>query len=469
MGLYNETTTKTYIYNYLFQLIMFEDTICALATPPGVSGLAVIRVSGTVAIEVVDKYFKGKKPLKQCASHTIHYGIFKDKDLIIDSVTVSIFKNPQSYTGEDTIEIGLHGNTLIALQIIESLQNGGVRSATAGEFTKRAFLNGKIDITQVEAIADLLHAQTIPGTRLAAQQLFGGLTKKLHSLKDQLLTICALLEIELDFSEEDLEFVQRKEIVRLLNVVNELALEMIESHESAQLYRSGFHIGLIGYPNSGKSSLFNTLIEKERAIVSHIEGTTRDFIEESLYLQGFKVSIADTAGIRETDDVIELEGIKFAHNIIEMSDILFLVNDMSLGVDNSSKLFDSITKTYPKKEIFIIQNKSDLVNNITLENKIIISAKYNSGITAVKQTIVDKISSMTDYGTDYMVNDRHIAYCKAIVHDVNLAIKALENNLSNELTTIDIRSAINHIGSILGESQSDEVLNTIFSRFCIGK
>jgi len=299
--------------------------------------------------------------------------------------------------------------------------------------------------------------------------LFGGLTKKLHSLKDQLLTICALLEIELDFSEEDLEFVQRKEIVRLLNVVNELALEMIESHESAQLYRSGFHIGLIGYPNSGKSSLFNTLIEKERAIVSHIEGTTRDFIEESLYLQGFKVSIADTAGIRETDDVIELEGIKFAHNIIEMSDILFLVNDMSLGVDNSSKLFDSITKTYPKKEIFIIQNKSDLVNNITLENKIIISAKYNSGITAVKQTIVDKISSMTDYGTDYMVNDRHITYCKAIVHDVNLAIKALENNLSNELTTIDIRSAINHIGSILGESQSDEVLNTIFSRFCIGK
>ncbi len=447
---------------------MFEDTICALATPHGVSGLAVVRVSGQNAIGAVDEYFVGKAKLKNCASHTIHYGKFVFENTIIDSVTASIFISPQSYTGEDTVEIGLHGNTLIAQQIIDILQNNGVRAATAGEFTKRAYLNGKIDITQVEAIADLLHSQTIPGTRLAAQQLYGGLTNAMKSLKEQLLSICALLEIELDFSEEDLEFAQRNEILQLLESVKTLTLDMMASYSSAQLYRSGFYVGLIGYPNSGKSTLFNSLLGKNRAIVSSVEGTTRDFLEESLFINGFKVTITDTAGIRETDDIIELEGIKFAHNIITMSDILFLVNDASLGEHYSDELLKTIKSKFPDKEIILIQNKLDLVNNLEFTN-ITISAKHQIGIDTLKDFITKQIASISVYGNDYMINSRHYSYCQLIVDDIKSAITAINNKVTTELVTIDIRSAINHIGSLLGESQEDEVLNTIFSRFCIGK
>lgn len=454
--------------DYLFQLSMFEDTICALATPHGVSGLAVVRVSGHNAITAVDEYFVGKTKLKKCASHTIHYGKFVFDNTIIDSITASIFIAPHSYTGENTVEIGLHGNTIIAQQIINILQENGVRVATAGEFTKRAYLNGKIDITQVEAIADLLHSQTIPGTRLAAQQLYGGLTNAMQSLKEQLLSICALLEIELDFSEEDLEFAQRNEILTLLETVKELTTNMMASYSTAQLYRSGFYVGLIGYPNSGKSSLFNSLLGKNRAIVSSVEGTTRDFLEESLFINGFKVTIADTAGIRETDDVIELEGIKFAHNIITMSDILFLVNDLTLGEDNSIDLLDTIKEKFPNKEIVTIQNKSDLIESVTIQN-LTISAKHQQGISALKNLITDKISSISDYGNDYMINSRHYSYCQLIQNDINSAISAIKNSTTTELITIDIRSAIKHIGSLLGDSQEDEVLNTIFSRFCIGK
>jgi tRNA modification GTPase len=447
---------------------MFEDTICALATPPGVSGLAVVRVSGPNAIAAVDKYFNGKTSLQQCSSHTIHYGKFVYNDIIIDSITASIYKAPHSYTGENTVEIGLHGNTLIARQMLDIFQKDSVRVATAGEFTKRAYLNGKIDITQVEAIADLLHSQTIPGTRLAAQQLYGGLTNALKSLKEQLLSICALLEIELDFSEENLEFAQRKEIVSLLEKVKELTVQMMSSYSTAQLYRSGFYVGLIGYPNSGKSSLFNALLEKERAIVSEIEGTTRDFLEESLFISGFKVTITDTAGIRETNDIIELEGIKFAHSIIEMSDILFLVNDLTLGELHSDSLLQSIKKQYPQKDVIVIQNKIDLLPT-EQEHRLLISAKENIGIDTLKQLIADKITSITDYGNDYMINSRHYSYCRLIKEDLENALNAINNAVTTELITIDIRSAIKHIGSLLGESQEDEVLNTIFSRFCIGK
>jgi tRNA modification GTPase len=447
---------------------MFEDTICALATPHGVSGLAVVRVSGKNAICAVDEYFIGKSKLKNCASHTIHYGKFVFEETIIDSITASVFIAPHSYTGEDTIEIGLHGNTLIAQQIVDILQNKGVRAATAGEFTKRAYLNGKIDITQVEAIADLLHSQTIPGTRLAAQQLYGGLTNAMKSLKEQLLSICALLEIELDFSEEDLEFAQRNDIIQLLESVKKHTKDMMSSYTSAQLYRSGYYIGLIGYPNSGKSSLFNSLLGKNRAIVSSVEGTTRDFLEESLFINGFKVTIADTAGIRETDDIIEIEGIKFAHNIITMSDILFLINDVSLGDNHSNDLLKSLTMKFPDKEIILIQNKSDLVNHREF-SEITISAKHQKGIDILKDFISNKIASISDYGNDYMINSRHYSYCQLIINDIESAISAIKNHVTTELVTIDIRSAITHIGSLLGESQEDEVLNTIFSRFCIGK
>jgi tRNA modification GTPase len=310
----------------------YSDTICALVTPPGVGGLAVVRLSGPDALVIADRCFRGKQPLQEVPTHTIHYGRFLRGEELVDMVTASVFRAPRSYTGEDTVEFGCHGSMVVADEIVAALIEAGARLAEPGEFTRRAFLNGKLDLTQVEAVADLIYATSVPGARLAARQLVGGLTQRLRHLREQLLQAAALLELELDFAEEDLEFVPREVLLHQLSQGEAMCRRLAESYRAAQVLRSGFFVGLVGYPNAGKSSLFNALLQRQRAIVSPLPGTTRDYLEESLYLDGIPVRLIDTAGVREAADTIELQGIALAQEAIRQCNVLLLINDATCGV-----------------------------------------------------------------------------------------------------------------------------------------
>jgi tRNA modification GTPase len=272
-----------------------NDTICALVTPPGVGGLAVVRLSGPESFRIADQCFRGKQPLSEAGSHTIHYGRFVWEEELIDTVTAAVFRAPHSYTGEDTVEFGCHGGIVVSETIVEALIAAGARLAEPGEFTRRAFLNGKLDLVQVEAIADLIYAVSAPGARLAARQLVGGLTQRLRQLRQQLIETAALLELELDFAEEELEFVSRTELLSRLEQAQLWCQQLADSYRAAEILRSGFFVGCVGYPNAGKSSLFNALLQRRRAIVSPIPGTTRDYLEESFFLNGIPIRLVDTA------------------------------------------------------------------------------------------------------------------------------------------------------------------------------
>ncbi|MCS6809427.1 MAG: tRNA uridine-5-carboxymethylaminomethyl(34) synthesis GTPase MnmE, partial [Bacteroidota bacterium] len=296
------------------------DPICALATPPGAAGLAVIRLSGAGALAIADKCFRGKIPLSQAKTHTILYGVFEREQgherVCIDQVTASVYRAPHSYTGEDVVEFGCHGGVIVSADIIEGLIAAGARHAEPGEFTKRAFLNGKMDLTQVEAVSDLIHAVSRHGSRAAARQLMGGLTRQLEKLREDLIEICGLLELELDFSEEDIEFVDRSTLVNRLERARALCSDLAQSAYASEIIRSGYNVGIIGYPNAGKSSLLNALLGRKRAIVSDMPGTTRDYIDEVIHLQGVAVRFIDTAGFRSSSDMVEVEGIELALKLL---------------------------------------------------------------------------------------------------------------------------------------------------------
>jgi tRNA modification GTPase len=326
-------------------------TIVALATPPGISGLSVIRLSGDNAFLIADKIFKGRKKIAEAKSHTILYGKIINNNELIDNVTVSVFKEPNSYTGENTVEIGCHGGNLIYNQIIDLLILNGAEFAAPGEFTKRAFLNGKLDLTQAEAVADIIHSNSVPGTQTAARQLDGMFTQKLNDLRKQLLDISGLLELELDFSEEDLELIDKSEIIDKINTTKDFCSELSNSFSSAEILRSGFFVGIAGYPNSGKSTLFNSLLEHKRAIVSEIPGTTRDYLEGSIMLNGISITLFDTAGIRESDDIVEIEGVRLVDSVINQANLVFVLNDISKSRNNSNELYKSLKHKYPDTEI----------------------------------------------------------------------------------------------------------------------
>ena len=338
-------------------------TICALATPPGVAGLAVIRVSGEHAVFVCNEFFHGID-LTEATDHTIHYGWLHAGDTRIDAVTATVFKAPHSYTGENVVEIGCHGGQFVVDQILNTFSKSTCRLAEPGEFTRRAFLNGKLDFTQVEAVADLIHAQSRPGAQTAARQLAGGLTNRLESLRDSLLSASGLLEVELDFSEEGYEFVSRKAFAVTLKEGIALAAGLADSAKAAEILRSGYYCAVVGYPNAGKSSLFNRLLDRPRALVSHIPGTTRDYLEESIIIEGYTIHLYDTAGLRETEDTIELQGMLVTGSLLEQSDQIVIVNDASKGFDQSDALRDELKAKYPGTRIDIIQNKMDVVESL---------------------------------------------------------------------------------------------------------
>jgi tRNA modification GTPase len=445
-------------------------TIAATATAPGLSGIAVIRVSGDNAIEICDKIFIGKSKISDMKASTIRYGEIIDDKNIIDQVTVSLFKSPRSYTGEDIVEISCHGGNIISSMILELLYKNGAYPAEAGEFTKRAFLNGKLDLTQAEAVADMIHSISTPSARTAARQLSGGFSKKLSEFRSKLVEICSLLEIELDFLDDDIQFTDSSKIINLIDDSISYCKSLIDSFKSAEILRSGFKVAIVGKPNSGKSTLFNALLNKNRAIVSDIPGTTRDYLEEFIYLGSAPIKIIDTAGLRESEDLIEIEGIKLVESLIKESDLILVINDYSISMDNSNSLISEIKDKYSEIPIIIAHNKID-ISNIDNSNReyVYISAKHRIGLEDLYTRIIDIYNNTIRSNEDVLINSRHAQLLALIIDDLNNAKNIIQNKMDNELAIIDIRNAASKIGEISGETFGEEILNKIFSSFCIGK
>lgn len=437
-------------------------TIAALASAPGISGLSVIRISGDEAFEITDKLFKGKTKISEASSHTIHYGKIVSRETLVDTVTASVFKAPNSYTGEDVVEIGCHGGNLIYTKILEEIYANGAHIPLPGEFTKRAFLNGKLDLSQVEAVSDLIHSVSNQGASASARQLEGKFTIKLSELRQSLLEIAGLLELELDFSEEDLELIDRKVVDAKISGAISFCRDIVDQFTGSEILRSGFQIAIVGYPNAGKSTLFNSLLDRDRAIVSNIPGTTRDYLEEQLYLKNIPARIVDTAGLRDSEDIIEIEGIKLVESVLKKSNVILVLNDVSEGVSHSNNLYEDLKFKYPN--VILVQNKVDLVNDVEG-----ISAKNQTGLDKLKEELYLTANTSVERVNDALINQRHKDLLEKAIGSLENARASNNNNAENEIIAIDIRDAVKIVGEITGESWNEEVLEKIFSGFCIGK
>lgn len=446
------------------------DTICALATPAGVAGLAVVRISGPRAFELCDVFFHGSVTAGRAADHSITFGWWDDGDRRVDSVTLMVYRAPRSYTGENVVEIGCHGGVFISDQIITGLLNAGARLADPGEFTRRAFINRKLDLVQVEAVADMIHAATQQGAQTAARQLAGGFTKRLEGFRNALLEILGLLELELDFSDEDVEFVPRSQLRNRLDAILHEVVQTASTARGACMLRSGFHVAVVGFPNAGKSSLFNALLLRNRAIVSDRPGTTRDYISETLILDGYGVHLIDTAGIRSTDDTIELEGISLTVSLVEQADLVLVLNDITEGAHHSDQLAADLSARYPSTPVCIVQNKIDRVTHEALPmSQLYCSAVSGEGLDDLRQHIVSSIRSRTSGISDVLVNDRQARLLGVIGDGLCSVIAGLDAKASNDELAVDLRLCVRVLGEITGETWNPDVLDTVFSRFCIGK
>ena len=470
--------------------MMYNDSIVALATPSGAGAISIIRVSGQNAIEIGDSVFKSikNKDLTQQKTHTLHLGHIIDEGKTLDEVLISIFKGPNSYTGENTIEISCHGSTYIQQQIIQLLLRKGCRMANAGEFTLRAFLNGKLDLSQAEAVADLISSDNEASHQIAMQQMRGGFSNEIAKLREELLNFASLIELELDFAEEDVEFADRTQFHELLNRIEFVLKRLIDSFAVGNVIKNGIPVAIVGEPNVGKSTLLNALLNEERAIVSDIAGTTRDTIEDELVIGGVGFRFIDTAGIRETKDVVESIGIQKTFEKIEQAQVvLYLVNGLELMVDGAlDSLIIALNKTqnqYPQKTILTIINKKDLISEkiivainekLTTNNQqlatIFISAKNKEGIDELKNQLLSFVNTGALRNNETIVtNTRHYDSLLKALDEIQKVKFGLEANLSSDLMALDIKEALYQFGLITGQVTNDELLGNIFANFCIGK
>jgi len=448
-------------------LLKIDDTICAISTGGNESAIAVIRVSGDNAIKFTNSIFS--KNLINITSHAIKYGDIIVDNEVIDEVLISIFKKNNSFTGEETTEISCHGSIYVQEKIIQSLINSGCRLAKPGEFSMRAFKNGKIDLSQAESIADLISSKSRAEQQVAIQQLKGGVSNQLKKLRTQLIDFASLIELELDFSEEDVEFADRNKLKKLLFKIDNEVEILIDSFKTGNAIKNGIPVTIIGSPNAGKSTLLNSLLNEEKAIVSEIAGTTRDIIEDKLIINGLIFRFIDTAGIRKTDSKIENIGIDKAIEKMNKSDIIIHLIDNTDDIEKQIKKLNKISKNCTTSKIIAI-NKIDINNNISVDNAIYISAKKNIGINALKEKLIDLASiNKLSNQTTIITNTRHLQELKKTRAEINLVISALDNNISSEFIVTNIREALNHLGSITGEITNDTLLKNIFSKFCIGK
>jgi len=450
--------------------LLINDTITAVATPIGEGAISIIRVSGEDAFRVVDTIFRGKTKISFAASHTIHYGkIVDDKNVVIDDVLISVFRGPNSYTGEDSVEISTHGNSLITKRILELLLSKNVRSAEPGEFTKRAFLNGKIDLSQAEAVLDIIKSRTDSALRGARNQLDGLLSQKVQVLRQSLLNASSLIELELDFSEEGYEFMPKDEIIEKIDkVLNEIDY-LLNSYRFGKVLKDGINLAIIGEPNVGKSSLLNYILKEARAIVSDIPGTTRDIIREEISIDGVLFKIFDTAGIRNSDDVIEIEGVKRSLEAVKNADVILWLTDVNS--DYPAEIQNQLDKFTDSKKIIKVVNKIDLNHNIDIKADVYISSKTGEGINllfeemkkhAVGDGIYTEISTVIN-------NVRHYNALKRTVDYLNSAKNSIYEEMSGEFIAVDLRNAIDSLSEIIGIVTTDDILNNIFEKFCIGK
>ena len=444
-------------------------TIAAISTAAGIGGIAVIRVSGPTATTIVDSVFV---PFKQAnaivgrKSHTLTYGQIVDPQSkeVVDEVVVSLFKAPHSFTGEDVIEISCHGSLYIQQRILDILLDNGCRLADHGEFTRRAFANGRMDLSQAEAVADLIASQNAAAHRLAMSQMKGSISRKLSELREQLLTMTSLLELELDFSEEDVEFADRAKLLSLAHDIDSEVTHLAATFSTGQAIKNGIPVAIIGAPNVGKSTLLNALLKDDRAIVSPIQGTTRDIIEDTITLGGFLFRFIDTAGIRETTDHIEAMGIERSRRAAERAQIIILLTEP--GVD-----FIEVETRADQKVIRVV-NKADKLNNISISvpNTISISALNNIGIDQLEAQLIALAKPSEAQGDIILTNRRHYDALNDAHNSLGNVIFALDSQLSGDLVAEDLRAVIESLNSVLGQSiTSQDTLNNIFKNFCIGK
>lgn len=461
---------------------MNHDTICALATANGIGAIGIIRISGDQAFSISSKVFSGKN-LEKADSHTVHYGFIKDEGEMIDEVMVTVFRAPKTFTAENSVEISFHGSPYIAKKILEVLIKNGCRMAKAGEFTMRAFMNGRIDLSQAESIADLIASENEASRKVALSQLKGGITNEISFLRTDLLNFVSLIELELDFAEEDVEFADRSALNALLNKIESKLNSLIESFQYGNAIKNGTAVAIIGRPNAGKSTLLNALLKEERAIVSNIAGTTRDTIEEILHIKGHAFRLIDTAGLRETADEIEAIGVKKAKEKVENANVLVYLADASTK-DFSEDL--DILKPLLREDLKLIicATKIDEVSPAQYElvedvfrkaishdfDFIKISAVENQNIHELTNELSSYVEQLQSEENNVVItNQRHFEALRKSLEAVDKVKEAITHQISTELLAYELRNALEHLGEISGEVTNDEVLGNIFSKFCIGK
>ena len=451
-----------------------ENTICSVSTGHGEGAIALIRVSGNKSLSICKKIFFSKKitTTKQIKPNLAYYGKIKDFDQIIDEVILTYFKAPKSYTGEDLVEISCHGSEYIQKKIIELLINKGCFLAKRGEFTLRAFLNGKLDLSQAESVANLISAKNSKSHELAMKQLRGGYSENIQLLRKKLIKFGALIELELDFSTEDVEFADRKDLINLLSEMITKIEPLIKSFKYGNAIKNGIPITIVGPPNSGKSTLLNKILNEERAIVSDIKGTTRDVIEETFNIEGFEFRFIDTAGLRKTNNEIEKIGIQKTHEKINEAAViiyLFDINDF-----NKTQIIDNLNFIKTKDlEVVLVGNKTDLNKSEIKEFEgeiIYCSLLNNKGTDQILNSILHKIKKWKNLNHEFVItNQRHYEAFTNTLESIRLIKAGIQSKISGELLSIDIKSALNSLGEITGEITNEDLLDSIFKDFCIGK
>lgn len=450
-----------------------DDTIIALATAQGVSAIAVIRLSGKQAIAVTQKIFHGKNLLEQ-PSHTLHFGTIQDGDKTIDEVLVSLFREPHSFTKENAVEISCHGSPVIVKEIIKAFLKNGARLAEPGEFTKRAFLNGRFDLAQAEAVADLINAETDNARQAALNQMRGGFSNEIRHLREELIHFASLIELELDFGEEDVEFAKREDLKDLIKKIQSYLTSLIQSFDQGNVVKNGIPTVIAGRPNAGKSTLLNTLLNEERAIVSEIPGTTRDAIEDEMILGGVAFRFIDTAGLRETRDVIEAMGIERTREQMRKASLILYLFDLSVATEEEIMAeVDELKKL--GIPYFKVGNKIDkadraLVNRLEKENFIFISASAKTNIQQLKDLILSRfLVKNVKQGDVLVTNLRHYHNLLQTNESLTRVLQGMDKRVTGDFLAMDIRQALHFLGEITGEITTDDLLANIFSKFCIGK
>jgi tRNA modification GTPase len=463
-------------------LLNSVDTIVALSTPQGEGAIAVIRLSGSQSISIVDKYFKGKTLLSEAKTHTLHFGRFISNGELLDEVVVSLYKNPRSYTGEDVVEISCHGSRYVAQQIIQACLQGGARMAQAGEFTQRAFLNGKLDLSQAESVAAIIASENRHQLDMAFRQMRGGYSELITKLREELIEFAALIELELDFSDEDVEFANRDQFHLLLQKIEHHVNDLVSSFELGNVLKEGIPVAIIGEPNVGKSTLLNALLQEEKAIVSDIAGTTRDFIEDVLTIDGLAFRFIDTAGLRQTDDVLEAKGIERSIQKMQSAKIILFLADIQQGFRAIATAFKSLTLEVSQHALIVL-NKSDAiaqcdaydveeaVSTLTGCKTLELSASTGHNLDKLKQLLVEMVQQQKlAHGSLIVSNARHVDALNRTLQSIKNIQTGMVEGRSGDLLSVDIRMALHSLGEITGAVEIDrDILGTIFGKFCIGK